>query len=147
MLKLLILSSVVILSACATSSGSYQSPVVQMRNISLNIVKIYSESVAQSLARMPKDEILESGKQSVASKLKDPLSAQFRNVRLVKYLDGAVICGQVNAKNSYGGYVGFTDFVGSAYSATLRDSSSKYLEVIQAANAGLDTACSGPEYK
>lgn len=39
----------------------------------------------------------------VKSVLKDPESAQFQNI------DG--VCGEVNAKNSYGGYTGFKKFV------------------------------------
>ncbi|WP_152414793.1 hypothetical protein [Blastomonas sp. AAP53] len=37
----------------------------------------------------------------------DPIAVQFRNVRA----QGAVICGEYNAKNSYGAYVGFDNFV------------------------------------
>jgi len=40
--------------------------------------------------------------------LRDPRSAQFQRERVGK--KGAV-CGQVNAKNTYGGYVGFADYV------------------------------------
>lgn len=40
-------------------------------------------------------------------KLTDPSSAQFKNVRL---LGGSMVCGEVNAKNRLGGYVGFTTF-------------------------------------
>lgn len=41
-------------------------------------------------------------KDIVLSSLKDPSSAQFQNVK------GS--CGEVNAKNSYGGYIGFRKF-------------------------------------
>lgn len=48
----------------------------------------------------------------VASELRDPSSAQFRNVRVVDQVDGSqAVCGEVNAKNAYGGYVGFEPFV------------------------------------
>lgn len=40
---------------------------------------------------------------SVKSSLKDPDSAQFQNVK--------GYCGEVNAKNSYGGYTGFKRFI------------------------------------
>jgi hypothetical protein len=43
----------------------------------------------------------------VRQSLKDPDSAQFRNLR-VGWLGG--LCGEVNAKNAMGGYVGFTAF-------------------------------------
>lgn len=43
----------------------------------------------------------------VADTLKDPASAQFRNLKRGK----EVLCGEVNGKNSYGGYVGFKRFI------------------------------------
>lgn len=47
-------------------------------------------------------------KQKVRSALKDPNSAEFKDVQ---WIEGKSICGQVNAKNSYGGYGGFKHFV------------------------------------
>lgn len=44
----------------------------------------------------------------VAELLRDPSSAQFRNVEIRK--SGAA-CGEVNGKNGFGGYVGFRQFV------------------------------------
>ena len=41
-------------------------------------------------------------KEIVLSSLKDPNSAQFKNIKGV--------CGEVNAKNSFGGYIGFKEF-------------------------------------
>ena len=48
-------------------------------------------------------------KQRVLERLKDPTSAQFRGLRFVN--GDTVLCGEVNARNSYGGYVGFVAFV------------------------------------
>lgn len=59
-------------------------------------------------ADKPADELLPVAKQAVASELKDPDSAKFR--RLASYPDRGLVCGQVNGKNSYGAYSGFTDF-------------------------------------
>lgn len=44
----------------------------------------------------------------VQDQLKDPQSAQFTNVRVVEGL----VCGEVNAKNSFGGYIGKRKFWG-----------------------------------
>jgi hypothetical protein len=44
---------------------------------------------------------------AVKQLLKDPDSAQFRNV---KEFTGPV-CGEVNSKNGFGGYVGFSKFI------------------------------------
>jgi hypothetical protein len=46
-------------------------------------------------------------KNSVRGQLTDPASAQFRNMRNAR---GTTVCGEVNAKNSFGGYIGFKRF-------------------------------------
>ncbi|MBX3429710.1 MAG: hypothetical protein KF779_09020 [Hyphomonadaceae bacterium] len=38
----------------------------------------------------------------------DPAAAQFRNVRMI---ENGNVCGEVNGKNRFGGYVGFRPFV------------------------------------
>lgn len=52
-------------------------------------------------------------KDGIKAKLKDPDSAEFRNVHYYSGSGGPVVCGEVNAKNSYGGYNGFEPFVAS----------------------------------
>ena len=47
-------------------------------------------------------------KRMIADTFKDPDSVKFRDLRISK--DGAFVCGELNAKNSYGGYVGYTRF-------------------------------------
>ena len=50
-------------------------------------------------------------KKAVADTLRDPLSAQFRDVRVSGHCDGVKhVTGFVNAKNGYGGYSGFKLF-------------------------------------
>jgi len=49
-------------------------------------------------------------KDAVAYLMKDPGSAQFRNVRAMDRAGSVSVCGEVNAKNSYGGYGGFNPF-------------------------------------
>lgn len=54
-------------------------------------------------------------KRFFVERLKDPDSAQFRNlvVHEIAKDDGTVlynVCGEINAKNSFGGYVGFRPF-------------------------------------
>lgn len=53
------------------------------------------------------------GRAAVLDLLKDPGSAQFRKT----YVNGQYFCGEVNAKNSYGGYVGFRRFAAGATAA------------------------------
>jgi hypothetical protein len=44
----------------------------------------------------------------VARDLRDPESAQFRDVE--HHPENGAVCGQVNGKNAYGGYAGYVDF-------------------------------------
>jgi hypothetical protein len=50
---------------------------------------------------------------AVQAKLKDPGSAQFKEVYFYRSKEGTVpvTCGKVNSKNSFGGYGGFQRFV------------------------------------
>ncbi|WP_420137867.1 hypothetical protein [Sphingomonas sp.] len=50
---------------------------------------------------------IQDAEQAVTSALNDPASAQFRNVQA--FPKG--VCGEVNAKNGFGGYVGFRRFI------------------------------------
>lgn len=50
-------------------------------------------------------------KETVAYELKDPSSAQFRNLYALSRGKGDdTACGEINGKNSYGAYVGFRKF-------------------------------------
>jgi len=53
--------------------------------------------------------LIEQAKASVKLDLKDPDSAQFRDVR-VKQTEEGVVIGEVNSKNIYGGYSGYEKF-------------------------------------
>jgi hypothetical protein len=55
---------------------------------------------------IPKYQKIRDAKEKVANQLKDPSSAQFKNLKF----DGSVVCGEVNGKNSMGGYVGYAQF-------------------------------------
>ncbi|GLQ26116.1 hypothetical protein [Sulfitobacter pacificus] len=57
-------------------------------------------------------------KETTAYNLKDPGSAQFRNIRQIErtHQDGTkslLVCGEVNGRNAFGGYVGFSTFHGT----------------------------------
>lgn len=49
-------------------------------------------------------------KDQLLSSLRDPSSAQLRNLRIERGEGGEALCGEINAKNAYGGYVGFQPF-------------------------------------
>lgn len=59
----------------------------------------------------PKDwQLVTVGQNAVLAHLKDPGSAMFRNVAMGKL----AVCGEVNSKNSFGGFGGYQRFVASA---------------------------------
>ncbi|EIJ9543839.1 hypothetical protein NCH56_004117 [Salmonella enterica] len=66
----------------------------------------------------PSDEkAIELAHKEMADSMKDPGSVLFRNDKFVgrqEHDDGKVtgfVCGELNAKNSYGAYVGFTSYL------------------------------------
>ncbi|HCM9689223.1 hypothetical protein ABKT27_00300 [Enterobacter hormaechei] len=62
------------------------------------------------------EKAISLAKSEVAANLKDPASAQFRNVEVSKMTDAedgrvvAVVCGEINGKNGFGAYAGFHPF-------------------------------------
>jgi hypothetical protein len=54
---------------------------------------------------------IETGKEQIKGRLKDPDSAKFRNVHFYSGGGVPVTCGEVNSKNSFGGYTGFERFI------------------------------------
>ncbi len=53
---------------------------------------------------------IELAKQIAVHDLKDPDSAQFRDLVARNTGKDYAVCGEINAKNSYGGYVGYRQF-------------------------------------
>lgn len=58
---------------------------------------------------------IQSGAKSLATTVRDPSSASFRNVFLQKRVNKngthVTVCGEVNARNGYGGLAGFQPFI------------------------------------
>ncbi len=94
-----------------------------MERIVLRIARSAAIGAAISLSGTPvfaapnaaESKYIHAVEEAVRYHLKDPESARFRNVRAkirnAKIGDG-VVCGEVNSKNSYGGYIGFKRFYG-----------------------------------
>jgi hypothetical protein len=69
--------------------------------------------------QQPNAVLIAKAKAQIEHKLRDPSSVQYRNIHVLPNTgEGARVCGEVNAKNGYGGYDGFTRF---AYKATYDD--------------------------
>jgi len=65
-----------------------------------------------------------SGKSAVLHDLKDARSAMFRNT----FVNGSSFCGEVNARNSYGGYVGYQRFIAVAGASAINVADSMWRE-------------------
>jgi hypothetical protein len=67
--------------------------------------------VAKSNSAAVPAEDFTAAKAVIQRKLKDPMSAQWSELFKVKTKEGEFVCGAVNSKNSYGGYVGSSGFI------------------------------------
>lgn len=55
-------------------------------------------------------EFVEAAKSETARDLRDPASAQFRDLQVASFDMRYVLCGEVNAKNAMGAYAGYVPF-------------------------------------
>ena len=84
-------------------------------------------ALATTFANAAKQSDLEkNATEAVKRMMKDPESTQFRDLRTINNKTGKnAICGEVNSKNSYGGYVGFTPFSYSEEGVAIVNSSDR----------------------
>lgn len=129
------------ISVSACVRAPYRNPVEDVRILSYAAVSTYAEQGAEFILKHGNEKMIGAALDSVKRSLKDPDSAKFDGVRMVKYQSGNVVCGSVNAKNSYGGYTGFKPFVAGPHGATLHDTSTRYAHINEASNAGIVDAC------
>ncbi|WP_162938771.1 hypothetical protein [Brevundimonas naejangsanensis] len=102
---------------CSTNGGyppgSPNAVMARMRNIASGA---YAACVEAQRARTPPvnwtpTRIHAAARQAVTDKLRDPSSAQFRNVRRIEHSNGSTMfCGEVNSRNAYGGMSGYQRF-------------------------------------
>lgn len=65
------------------------------------------EKVSSRAIEKPEFKEIIIAREAVKGTLKDPDSAKFQNERI----SGLLVCGEVNAKNSYGGYTGYKRYI------------------------------------
>jgi len=97
--------------AISPSSPTYD----QSDPSSNNLPSLEFKIIPIKLSKEEIDNKVNEAKDYIVNSLKDPGSANFREIKIfqVEHIDGidTFVCGEVNAKNSYGGYVGFKTFV------------------------------------
>jgi len=83
---------------------------------------------------------------NIKNRMKDPSSTQFKNLREIKNtLNTPSLCGEVNSKNSYGGYVGFKPFSYSNRELTILDPTARSYEWYTNKAQYDQSGCSGQE--
>lgn len=126
-------------------SGCIQNPMVRHLNdlsaSSLAEMRAAVRGTAGYLKEHGEAVTMQAAQDRVRAVLKDPESARFQNLSIKTFEGERVVCGQVNAKNAYGGYVGFTRFAAGVGAAVLEDTDTRYPEITNAANTGLGMAC------
>lgn len=118
-----------------------QNVLDNLHTASIDVVNAYAAEMGAYASRFGHEQATEKGMESVKRQLKDPESARFQNIQLTDHNGGLVLCGEINAKNSYGGYVGFKRFVAGTNSATMQETNRRHPEVAAASNAGIVAAC------
>lgn len=100
-----------------------------------------SEGRTSTAQGKPEEKVIEQVKGEIRGRMKDPDSAQFKNIQLYGTGNPYTVCGQENSKNSYGGYVGFLPFLAVIYKdgsvptkLTLAESSEQFLQDLTAAS-------------
>jgi hypothetical protein len=92
---------------------------------------------SSSFAKPSESALVSKAKEAIREQMKDPASVEFRNV-ILNAKSGAV-CGEVNAKNSFGGYTGFTQFAfgsdGSIHIVPSTISSADFDSIVRAQKA------------
>jgi hypothetical protein len=89
-------------------AGCAATPQQQSQRVEAELDRISEHATPVKLT----DKQLIAVRKGVAQSLKDPESARFGRIIAGQTSQGIVVCGYVNGKNSYGGYIGEKPFVG-----------------------------------
>ena len=94
------------------------------KNLLALVLLVFTHGVSSA---PPKDvfsdkQRIELTKHTLESSLKDPASVQYKNVGIIAKKAGTkTVCGEYNAKNSFGGYGGFKRFAAPTSNSFLLD--------------------------
>jgi hypothetical protein len=100
-----LLISLLVFGGCGKSKAQKEAEAVKAAEAAS---KAEAELEARKEAQI-RAQTIKTLQDKVVETMKDPASVQFRSVHLGSTDD--TLCGEVNAKNSYGGYVGFRPFI------------------------------------
>lgn len=128
----------ILITALALSGCMATGPSLKERNAStaLGVARVTSEYYQEH----GEAATLKAGKDAVKSMLKDPESAQFTSVRMGEFRGEKIVCGNVNAQNSFGGYVGVKPFAAGPLVAIIYEEYD-YDVLTNAANVAINEGC------
>ena len=93
--------------------GSLDAATERLRRIASGeyAAQVEAERARQPAVNWSPAQIRAAARHAVASKLREPSSAQFRNVRRIQHGNGTMMfCGEVSGRNAYGGVSDFKRF-------------------------------------
>ena len=97
----------------------------------LNVIQALSRVHALQSKGISKNAVLKKAVDSLKNKMKDPDSVKIRELKIVKYQGGEIICGEFNAKNSYGAYVGYKRFIAGGEVAQVEENQPEMIYAIR----------------
>lgn len=93
----------------------------------LELERVRNEQEHTTLIKL---RMISAAKNKIKALLKDPSSAEFGKMAVVKKGEIMVVCGLVNARNSFGGYIGEQPFISNGLNITfLREHVSDFAEL------------------
>lgn len=98
---------------CRSGRAGTWSVMPRRARVVMGVMLALLAPVALAQSRPATEAEVERLREALDNRLKDPGSAQLRDVAILDSPGMQWACGQVNAKNSFGGYVGYTAFVGA----------------------------------
>ncbi len=108
-----IIFALILLAVALTEQPDEHKQSANQQHSDLRVANTSSEE--KSTSKINEDLLVVYAQDAVREKLKDPASAKFRNLFVHKARledkEIPVVCGEVNAKNAFGGYSGFQYFV------------------------------------
>lgn len=124
------------------AAGQYQEALMNLRRTAYDDAVTIAKGGAKYSAQHGDDRMVSASLDYIRQNMKDPDSTNFRNVFIREFAGGRVVCGEVNAKNSYGAYVGFRKFVANPENVTMFNTGQGGAPDIDAAsNVGVVAAC------
>jgi hypothetical protein len=123
---------------CASNHEYFKAKVASKMLIDANLADKASASFEQVAEEHGEPAAIERSLAKARDELRDPDSAKIRNQFVAKYKGKRILCGEINGKNTYGAYTGYTKFIAGPSAAKVSDGGSMsadgrpiYVEIVK----------------